>query len=365
MMTEIDLDAKKVQPRRPWAITVVGLLVILGMVALPFIFGEPDGEKRDDLVRFFGHFHPLVLHLPIGIFLLIILQEFLGLFHPEMAQRRVFPVFLGTASAVMAMLLGFLLYHGGGFEGSELAEDHMWGGIVFACAAVATLVVRWWVVDPGISTWFYRFVLLGTVGAMGYASHDGASITHGSDYLIDYAPDPIRKLLGEEPKEKKEEQEKIPLEQQVVYADIVQPILNLRCVECHKEEKSKGKLRLDTFDLIVKGGKEGSSIDPGDADNSNIIFRAELPEDDEEHMPPEGKTDIEDHELAILKWWINEGADPLVKVGDLDVPDEIRKAIGELKMTVSFIEHHVSEDGGMEGGKVSEAGDGEKVTVPD
>ena len=31
-----------------------------------------SAEKTPDIVRFFGHFHPVVLHLPIGIFSLIL-----------------------------------------------------------------------------------------------------------------------------------------------------------------------------------------------------------------------------------------------------------------------------------------------------
>jgi hypothetical protein len=88
---------------------------------------------------------------------------------------------------------------------------------------------------------------------------------------------------------------------------------------------------MDTYDLLVKGGKEGDAIEPGNALDSNIVFRAELPEDDEEHMPPEGKKDIEEHELAVIKWWIDQGADPVKTVADFELPDAIREAIGKLK----------------------------------
>ncbi len=340
MTTEIDLDARPDKKRRPWGITLIGLLAIVALAIMPFLAGEPDGEKQPDIVRFLGHFHPVVLHLPIGIFTLVLIQEFFALFSREKRPQSLVPIFLGAASAVVAVLFGFLLYHGGGFEGSELAEDHLWGGIAFACAAVLTFIVKSWVMSPGASQILYRVLLLGSVGVMGYASHDGASITHGKDYLTQYAPDPIRKLLGLEPKEKVEEKEAKPLEEQVVYVDIVQPILNMRCVECHKEEKSKGKFRMDTYELLLEGGKEGEGIEPGNAIDSNIVFRAELPDDDDEHMPPEGKKDIEANELAIVKWWIDQGADPIKTVGEMDVPEEIRDAIKNLKLTIAFEEDH-------------------------
>ena len=343
MSKEIDLDTQPAGKGLPWFLTLTGLLTIGGMIAMPFLAGEPDGEKMPDIVRFLGRFHPVILHLPIGIFSLILLQELLGMFSKEKPQRGILPIFFGAASAVAAVIAGFLLYQGGGFEG-ELVEDHLWGGLGFACAAVLTLIVKAWSLAPTASQAFYRILLFGSVGVMGYASHDGASITHGPDYLTEYAPNPIRKALGLEPKVEEKEIPAKPLEEQVVYADIVQPILNKRCVECHKEGKSKGKLRMDTFEMLVKGGKEGSAIEPGSAEDSNIVYRPELPEDDEEHMPPDGKKDIEEHELAVVKWWINEGADPAKKVGELKLTEEIRAAIGKLDLGIGASEVAVAEE---------------------
>jgi len=336
MTTEINLDAKPAKKIFPWVITFFGLLTIGGVIAMPFIAGEPDGTKMPDIVRFLGRFHPVVLHLPIGIFTLIIVQEFFAMFRRNTVPSSLFPMFFGAASAVVAVLFGFLLYQGGGFEGSELVEDHLWGGIAFSCVAILTFIVKSWVMVPGDSQAFYRLMVFVSVGVMTYASHDGASITHGKDYLTEYAPDPIREFLGLEPKEK--EQEAKPLEEQIVYADIVHPILEMRCVQCHKEGKSKGRFRMDTYELLLAGGKEGDGIDPGNAEDSNIVFRAELPEDDDEHMPPEGKTDLEDHELAVIKWWINQGADPIKTVAEMELTEEIRDSIGKLNLTVAFKE---------------------------
>jgi uncharacterized membrane protein len=343
MSKETDLDTQPTGKALPWFLTITGLLTIGGLIAMPFLAGEPDGDKMPDMVRFLGRFHPVILHLPIGIFSLILLEELLGMFTREKTRRTVLPIFIGAASAVVAVIAGFLLYHGGGYEGSELAEDHLWSGLGFACAAVVTMIVKAWSLAPAASQAFYRVLLFGSAGVMGFASHGGASMTHGSDYLTKYAPDPIREAIGLEPKEKEEEIKAKPLEEQVAYADIVQPILNKRCVECHKEGKSKGKLRMDTFEMLVKGGKEGSAIEPGVAEDSNIVIRPELPMDDEEHMPPEGKKDIEEHELAVVKWWINEGADPKKTVGELKLTDEIRAAIGKLDLGIGKGETAVKE----------------------
>lgn len=334
MSDEIDLDAVPAKKRRPWFLTLVGLATIAGLIYMPFLAGEPDGEKMPDIVRYLGRFHPLILHLPIGIFALILFQELAAMFTGHKTPRSVLPMFFGAASAVLAALAGFLLYHGGGFEG-ELIEDHLWAGLAFSCAAVLTFVVRAWTVSPGSSQALFRILLFASVGVMAYASHDGGSITHGAGYLTEFAPNPIRKALGLELRVEKKDIPVKPLEERIVFADVVHPILEMRCVQCHKEGKSKGKFRMDTYELLVKGGKEGDGIEPGNAEDSNIIYRAELPEDDEEHMPPDGKKGLEPHELAVIKWWIDQGADPVKTVAELELPDEIREAIGKLKITAA------------------------------
>ncbi len=352
MSNEIDLDARPETKSKPWLLSLIGLLTIGGLIAMPFIAGEPDGEKMPDIVRFLGHFHPVILHLPIGIFSLVLFQEFIVMFTRHRPYGSILPMFLGSASAVAAVIFGFLLYHGGGFEGSELAEDHLWGGIAFACAAVLTFIVRAWSLSPATTQVPFRVFLLASIGVMSYASHDGASITHGPNYLTKYAPDPIRKMLGLEPKEVEEEEEATPIEEQVVYADIIQPIFETYCVKCHGEEKSKGKFRMDTFDLLVEGGKEGEGIEPGNAIDSNIVFRMELPEDDDERMPPDGKKGLDEHELLIVKWWIDQGADPAKKVGELELTEEVQGALGNLKLARAFEESH--EHGTKEDGKNEE-----------
>ncbi len=325
--------------RKPWALTFFGLLAVGGLIAMPFLAGPPDGDKMPDIVRFIGHFHPLLLHMPIGVFILIVLQELGAIFgkrhHESVANKAMFPLFFGVVSAIVAVIAGFMLFQGSDeYSGSALAERHLWGGLIFAVVAVITFIMKAWTVALSGNPAFYRMLLFTSVSVMGFASHDGASMTHGENYLTEYAPNPVRSLLGLEKKAGKESKptvapEKLPAEQ-FVYADIVKPILERRCVQCHKESKSKGKFRMDTYEMLVKGGKEGSGLEPGKSAESNILIRMMLPKDDDEHMPPEGKPDIEEHEIAIVKWWIDNGADPKKSLKDFEVPTEIKEAIAKL-----------------------------------
>jgi len=233
-----------------------------------------------------------------------------------------------------SVIAGFLLYHGHAddYGGNELAERHLWGGLVFAVAAVTTFIVQAWTVALTANPAWFRLLLFGSVGVMGFTSHDGASMTHGSDYLVKYAPEPLRKFLGLTPRKTSEpvdEQEALAFEPQL-YANIVAPILERRCVQCHKEGKVKGRFRMDTYELLVKGGKEGPGLVVGNAAESNILVRINLPEDDDEHMPPEGKTDLTEDEVKVLTWWINEGADPAKKLADFQVPADLQPILAKM-----------------------------------
>ncbi len=318
--------------KKPWALTFFCLLAIGGLIAMPFLAGQPDGGKMPDMVRFIGHFHPVLLHLPIGVFSLILFQELAAIFGrrtPEPKSTPLFPMFFGAASAILAAVAGFLLFHGHGedYGNNAIAGRHLWGGLIFAVAAVFTFIVKSWTVSNPA---FYRLLLFASVGIMAFASHDGATLTHGEGYLTKYAPEPLRRAMGLGKKKQPELTNAAQAGSQLVYADIVAPILERRCVQCHKEGKAKGKLRMDTFEMLVKGGSDGPALEPGSAAKSHIVERIELPKDDEDRMPPEGKPDIEAHEIAVLKWWIDSGADPKKTINEIDMPASIKESLDRL-----------------------------------
>lgn len=313
--------------RRPWFISILGVLVIAGLLALPWIdLGEAD--ELADGFRFAGHFHPVLLHLPIGVFVLILLQEFGRMVtRREVGEKGIgFPLLFGVMSAVLAVMAGFLLWKSGAddYAGNDLAERHLWGGIAFAIVAVMTCLLKAWSQVLGWRPLSYRLPLFVAFCVMGFASHDGASMTHGSDYLTKYAPQSLRDLLGIEGERERSSADLL------VYEDVIEPIFERRCVQCHKAGKSKGRLQMDSFEMLVKGGKEGPGIEPGNAEASNIVVRMMLPHDDEEHMPPKGKPQVEDDELMVVKWWINEGADSSSRLADVEVPAAVDTIIAGL-----------------------------------
>ncbi|MBV6498834.1 MAG: hypothetical protein CJBNEKGG_01064 [Prosthecobacter sp.] len=95
----------------------------------------------------------------------------------------------------------------------------------------------------------------------------------------------------------------------VVYRDVVAPIMQAKCVSCHGEEKKKGKLQLHDFAAILKGGGDGATtVIPKNSKDSLLLVRANLPADDDEHMPPSDEPQLTKEEIAVLKWWVDSGA---------------------------------------------------------
>src|SRR5881394_2473541 len=87
----------------------------------------------------------------------------------------------------------------------------------------------------------------------------------------------------------------------------VLPILQQQCFKCHGPEKQKGKLRLDSKEAALKGGKTGPAFVAGDASKSELIRRVSLPKTDDDFMPNEGEP-LSKTQLELLKDWINQGA---------------------------------------------------------
>lgn len=93
----------------------------------------------------------------------------------------------------------------------------------------------------------------------------------------------------------------------VDFAKQVRPIFADTCYKCHNAQKQKGKLRLDSVEAIMKGGKDGKVLQPGDPDKSEIYKRIILSKDDDDVMPPEGDP-LPKEKTNLIKQWIAEGA---------------------------------------------------------
>ncbi len=140
-----------------------------------------------DFLFFLGRFHVLVLHLPIGIVLLAIVGEFAARL-PRWRQADAASAFLwklGSATAVLAVVLGMMHAGEGGFDPEDLAAHRLWG-ITFAVLTIAVTLLRSMAEDLYRRIQPITAVVILIVMTM--TGHYGGNLTHGATYLIEYAP---------------------------------------------------------------------------------------------------------------------------------------------------------------------------------
>ena len=93
----------------------------------------------------------------------------------------------------------------------------------------------------------------------------------------------------------------------VDFASQVQPLLETKCLECHKPDKVKGDLLMNTLEAMLKGGEGGPALVAGQPDKSEIIKRILLPKGHDDVMPPKGEP-LSAQQIDVLKRWVAEGA---------------------------------------------------------
>lgn len=280
-----------------------------------------------DIVTFFGRFHPLFVHLPIGFLLLAILIEWYqgkkeG---KENNQIITYAWLLGALSAILSALFGWFLAENGTYaEGSIFW--HRWLGI--GLAAVASL--GWWAKQspkqfPKMVNNSITYLVLGLILVEG---HLGGSLTHGEDYLLAYAPESLQNLFGEEKTENSLPQLE-NIDSVMVYRDMIYPMLANKCVICHNNDEQRGGLNMHQADLFKEGGENGPVITPGNTMESEMFRRVTLQHDNEKFMPPNGEP-LSYDEIKTLEWWINNGADFEKELAGYEIPVPIQQVIRRL-----------------------------------
>ena len=103
-----------------------------------------------------------------------------------------------------------------------------------------------------------------------------------------------------------------PPKDRLAFAEVIVPIMAEKCHSCHSEAKNKDKggLWMDTFENMLIGGdsqdgEEFRTLVPGDSKDSYMIEVMALPKDDDMHMPPPKKKQMEPHEIKLITWWVN------------------------------------------------------------
>lgn len=306
------------------------------LIALPLLF-PLDGETTSDSFEAIGRFHILLLHIPIGLFLIVPLIEVLGIFRGWHGLRDSVPfiISLGIVSSWITSLLGFLLATGEGITGS-LINSHMWAGIWTTVVMMAALLLhRLRAQGKSRSVGAaYMISLFGGVLLLVFGSHQGASLVHGKDFLFEKLPYGIRVASGADYGKDS------PINfESVVFDEIIEPVLASNCYTCHGEGKVKGQFRMDSFELLQAGGKSRKpALVAGEPDKSEVFRRITLDRDDHEAMPPKDKEPLDQETIGLIQWWIQGGASDSMTVVEMmneNLPQRIEDSIIARMDTVS------------------------------
>lgn len=273
--------------------------------------------------EFIGHLHPVLVHLPIGFLLLacLFIWQSRKDKYANLQPAIHITLLLGMISAIASCITGYILSQTGDYD-EEMISWHQWMGI---SVAVLSIVIFYFRKKSYFREWQWLFAPF-LVLLIFITGHLGGSLTHGSDYLTS----PLKDLAGDS--EVVVKIKPIPnVQEAIAYADIIAPIFQSKCYGCHGKSKQKGKLRLDAPEWIMKGGKDGVVILPGNSAKSDLVKRIVLPREEEHHMAPKEKPQLTSSEKALVAWWIDNGADFTKKVKDLQQPDKIKPFLVSLQ----------------------------------
>jgi uncharacterized membrane protein len=259
-------------------------------------------EDKIDWAIFIGRFHPMVLHFPIGIlfgmFFLRVCQTIVNNQNLQKANHLIW--ILATPSTVIAAILGLFLATSGDYN-QHLLNDHKRLGVALAILLLTSSFFRVTYIQTQQNkaqlasriTFALCIVILPIVG------HDGGSLTHGSKYLFEYMPSILS--FGNKDNNK-------PIPSDDLNHKVI-AIFKEHCYKCHGPEKQKGDYRIDSREHALSDGSSGeTAITPHNALTSYLFDLISRTKSDDEIMPPEGKGELNDSQILIIKHWIDDGA---------------------------------------------------------
>ncbi|GAB4383163.1 MAG: hypothetical protein Kow0022_02290 [Phycisphaerales bacterium] len=279
--------------RRDLALGVVGVLITAASSAA--------GADSEAWLEVAGRTHPMLVHFPIALLAAACFFELVriaaGRSRPSAAALGC--LVLALIGSVGAGTSGWLLAENLGRAGETEIELHRWiaiGGASLACMSL--------ILSVGARHQVVRrlYVLCLWVGALsvGVAGHFGGELVYGKGYVLaplrpKPQPDPVP-VIPEDPS-----WTPISFDRDVL------PILTSHCIECHGEQKQKGKLRLDSASTLEASPHFDEVVVPGDPASSLLYELITLPPDDPDFMPKDGDP-LSPWQIETIRAWIERGA---------------------------------------------------------
>ncbi len=268
-------------------------------IAFIYSFSAYAGQEKETpkILLFFGRFHPLILHLPIGALLLTFFIEIIG-----RIQKNDFNIMIKNALgfsaffSVLTAILGYFLSLEGGY-GKEVLQIHMYAGLAMALLTCLLYFAK--KTENGAKKKMYMPLYITTLLLTTVTGHYGSILTHGDTFLTAYSPigfDDEKEII-------------IDTDSLYYYNNVIIPILEDKCIQCHNSNKIKGELNLSTIEHIKRGGENGEILMAGNINESPMYTSLMLSIEEDNHMPPSGKPQLTRNEIWLIKHWIASGAD--------------------------------------------------------
>ncbi|MEX0312712.1 MAG: DUF1587 domain-containing protein, partial [Allomuricauda sp.] len=280
------------------------IVLSIALIAIPLL--PIKGGEIPWFLDFFGKFHPLLVHLPIGALLcLFILELIVPKAHMSHIRGAVLKFIVITA--IPAVLAGTLLAASGSY-GSDVFTLHKWFGVATALVSIWLYVLDKKKLPNKIGRFsIYQMTLFANVVLLSIAGHYGGSLTHGSDYLTKSLPQEVRTFFGDDPYALKG---LVAMDNSKVdntlnaynFNTDINPVLDKYCVQCHGPEEQKAGLRLDSINPDLVKGPDAAT------------WRGMLDMINSGEMPPKEEEQLSDEERRMLVDWITASVQNAIKI---------------------------------------------------
>jgi uncharacterized membrane protein/mono/diheme cytochrome c family protein len=268
-----------------------------------------------------GNFHPVLVHMPIGILMFAFVLEIYQRVRPaeNLGGSIKLALGFGVLSALAAIGTGLLLEENGAYD-EELLFRHKWMAISLTVVSIIIFFAKESKKPLLAKLYFPLFIVVNIMLVL--AGHWGGSMTHGEDFLTKAYSSDKNSIVN--------------VDEAIVYQDIVRPILDAKCISCHNAKKAEGNLLMTSRAELLAGGDTGNPLDSVlDLGKPLMAHRMALPLEDEEHMPPKGKVQLTPNEIALLNWWMENKNCFECKTVDLDRNKKIQAYLNDLEVDTS------------------------------
>lgn len=96
----------------------------------------------------------------------------------------------------------------------------------------------------------------------------------------------------------------------LTFARHIAPLLVKHCYACHNSRVAGGSLNLENWASLQRGGESGAVLIPSRPEESSLYT------DCREGLMPKDQPSLSDHQLALLRHWIEQGASPGIGLHD-------------------------------------------------